>query len=68
MELYSYVPPPGANIPVSEDPLPLENLVPTEDEINGAEKLLCNHPSGGPSKVQDKHLKGLLAAARKKEK
>ena len=29
--LYSYVPPPGTKIPISAEPLPVENLVPTED-------------------------------------
>ena len=31
-------------------------------------KLLHNHHSGGTSGIQDKHLKGWLAAARKKYK
>ena len=33
VDLYSYVPPPGENIPVSIEPFPLDDLVPTEDDI-----------------------------------
>ena len=29
VDLYSYVPPPGENIPVSVEPFPLDDLVPT---------------------------------------
>ena len=31
VELYSYVPPPGTNIPISVQPFPVDNSVPTED-------------------------------------
>ena len=31
VELYSYVPPPGTNIPISVQPFPVDNLVPKED-------------------------------------
>ena len=34
VELYSYVPPPGTNIPISVQPFPVEYSVPTEDEID----------------------------------
>ena len=47
VDLYSYVPPPGDNIPVSIDPFPVEDSVPTEDEIEWAVKQLHNHCSGG---------------------
>ena len=43
VELYSYVPPPGANIPISVEPFPMDNLVPTEDNNEWAVKLLRNH-------------------------
>ena len=43
VELYSYVPPPGANIPISVDPFLVDNWVPTEDEIYRAVKGLRNH-------------------------
>ena len=36
VELYSYVPPPGENNPVSVEPLPVDNLVPTEENIEWA--------------------------------
>ena len=31
VELYIYVPPPGANIPIYVEPFPVDDLVPTED-------------------------------------
>ena len=49
VELYRYVPPPGASIPISVDPFPVDELVPTEDEIDWAVKRLRDHRSGGPS-------------------
>ena len=36
VELYSYVPPPGMNIPIYLQPFPVENLMPTKDEIEWA--------------------------------
>ena len=68
MELYSYVPPPGANIPISVEPFPVDNLVPTEDEIEWEMKRLRNQCSGEPSGMRAKHLKKWLVAARKAEK
>ena len=46
----------------------MDDLVPTEDKIEWAAKLLCNHRSVGPLGMRADHLKGWLAAARKKEK
>ena len=43
VELYSYVPPPRANTPVFVDPLPVDGLVPTEDDIEWDVKRLRNH-------------------------
>ena len=67
VELYSYVPPPRANIPISIHTFLVDDLVPIEDEIEWAVKHLRNHCSGGPSGMLDKNLKGWLAAARKNE-
>ena len=52
--LYRNVPPLGENIPVSVEPFPVDNLVPTEDEIKWTATQLQNHCSGdrqgrGPS-------------------
>ena len=58
-ELYRRVPPPGENIPVTVDPTHIEDLVPTEDEIEAAFR------SGGPSRICAEHVKGWLAAARR---
>ena len=40
VDLYSYVPPPGANIPIYVEPFPVDDLVPTEDKIEWAVKRL----------------------------
>ena len=68
VELYSYVPPPGKNIHIFVQPLPVEDSVPTEDNIEWAVTQLRNHRSGGSSGMPEEHLKRWLAAARKAEK
>ena len=68
VELYNYVPPPGANIPIYVEPFQVDYLVPTEDKIELAVKRLRNHHSGEPSEIQAKHMKGWLAAANRKER
>ena len=68
VELYSYVPPPGKNIPISVQPFLVDDSVPTEDEIEWAVKQLCNNLSGGPSGMRVEHLKRWLATARKAKK
>ena len=67
VELYSYVPPPGTNITISVQPLPVYDSVPTEDEIELVVTRLRNHCSGGPSGMRAEHLKRWLATARKAE-
>ena len=67
MELYSYVPPPGSNIPIYVDPFLVDASVPTDDKIEWAVKRLQNHRSGGPLGMRSEHLKGWLEALRKKE-
>ena len=48
VELYSYVPPPGENIPVTITPSDVDNSVPKEDEIaEEVKKLNMNRPGGG---------------------
>ena len=47
VELYSYILPPGTNIPISVQPFPVDDLVPTEDEIEWVVTKLCNHCYGG---------------------
>ena len=68
MDLYSYISPPGANIPISVEPFLVDDSVATEDEIEWAVERLQNHCSGGTSVMRDKHLKGWIASASKKEK
>ena len=55
--LYSYVPPPGENIPISIRPFLVDESVPEEDEIEWAVKRLCNNRSRGPSGMRAEHLK-----------
>ena len=68
VDLYIYVPPPGENISIYVETFPVDDLVPIEDDIKWAVKRLQNHRSGGDFGVWSEHLKGWLAAARKKEK
>ena len=68
VELYSYVPPPGENIPIYVKPFLVDDSVPTEDDIEGAVKRLQNKHSRRPSEMRPDHLKEWLAAARQKEK
>ena len=58
VDLYSYMPPQVENIPVVVEPLPVDDSVPTEDEIEWAVTQLRNHRSGGPSMMRDDQLKG----------
>ena len=46
--MYSYVPPPGENIPISIKPFPVDDSVPEEDDTEWAVKRLHNNRSGGP--------------------
>ena len=63
VDLYSYVPSPGENIPVTVTPVEVDDSVPTEDEIEEAVKNLRRNRSGGTSGMQADHLKGWLAAS-----
>ena len=65
VELYSQVPSPGDNIPVTVKPAEIDDLVPTEDEIVEAVTELRRNRSGGPSRIRAEHLKGWLAAAKR---
>ena len=62
VDLYSYVPSPGENIPVTVAPAKVNNSVPTEDEIEDAVKKLRRKRLGGLLGMRAKHLKGWLAA------
>ena len=46
----------------------MDDSVPTEDKIEKAVKRLKNNCSGGPSGMRAEHLKGCLAASRKKDR
>ena len=47
IDLYSYVPSPGTNIPISVKPVMVEDSVPTEDKIEEAVKHLRRNRSRG---------------------
>ena len=66
--LYSRIPPPGDNIPVTIEPFAVEDGVPEEEEIEWAVKRLQNNRAGGPSRMRAEDPKGWLAAARRGEK
>ena len=57
VDLYSYIPSPGGNIPVTVTPVEVDDLVPMEDEIEDAVKKLRRNRLGGPSGMQAEHLK-----------
>ena len=65
VELYSHVPPPGDNIPVTVTPADIDDSVPTEDKISEAVKQLRRNRAVGPSGIHAEHLKGWLAAAKR---
>ena len=66
--MYSYVPPPGENIPIAIQPFRVDDSVPEEVEIEWQVKRLRNNRSGGASRMRAEHVKWWLAAARKSEK
>ena len=63
VDLYRYIPSPGENIPVTVTPVKVNDLVPTEDEIEEAVKKLRRNRSGGALGMRAEHLKGWLAAS-----
>ena len=63
--LYSQIPSPGENIPVTVEPAEIDNLVPTEDKIAEAVTKLRRNRSGGPSRICAEHLKGWLTASKR---
>ena len=67
-DLYRYVPSPGTNIPISVNPVPVDDSVPTEDEIEGAVKHLRRNRSGGSLGMRAEHLKGWLAASKRRKR
>ena len=68
VDLYSYVPSPGTNIPVTVRLVPVDDSVTMEDEIKEAVKNLRRNRSGGSSGMRDEHLKGWLAASKRKKR
>ena len=68
VDLYSYIPPPGENIPIYTNPFPVDDSVPKEDNIEWAVKRLRNHRSRGLLRMRAEHMKRWLAAARKAAK
>ena len=66
VDLYSYVPPLGENIPLSVETFPLDESVPTEDKIEWVVKLLRNQCSGETSGMRADNIKGWMTEARKK--
>ena len=61
------MPPLYDNIKISIESFPLDDLVPTEDEIDWAVTELKNHCSRGRSGMRDKHIKGWLLEVIRKE-
>ena len=68
VDLYSYVPSPGTNIPVTVRPVPVDNSVPMEDEIEETVQNLRRNRSGEPSGIWAEHLKGWLVASKREKR
>ena len=68
VELYIYVPPLGANIRISVELSPVNDLVPTKDEIEESVKNLQRNRSGEASGMRAEHLKGWLAESKRKKR
>ena len=67
VDLYSYVPSPGKNIPLSVKPFLVDDSVPTEDKIEEAVKNLQRNRSEGALGMRAEHLKGWLAASKRRK-
>ena len=68
IDFYRYVPSLGTNIPISVKPVPVDNSVSTEDEIEGAVKNLRRNRSGWTLGMRAKHLKGWLTASKRRKR
>ena len=66
VDLYSYVPSPGKNIPISVKPVLVDDSVPMKDKIEEAVKYIRRNRSGGSSGMRSEHLKGWLTASKRK--
>ena len=67
VDLYSYVPSPGENIPVTVILEEVDDSVPMEDEIEDAVKKLRRNRSGGASGMRSGHLKGWIVTSNRGE-
>ena len=63
--LHHHIPPPGENIPVSVGPFPLDELVPTEGDIEWEVRSMRDNRSGGLSRIRAEHLQQWLWEAQK---
>ena len=68
VDLYSYTPSPGENIPVTVRPVKVDNSVPTEDEIEEAVKKLQRNRSRGASGMWADQMKGWIAASKREKR
>jgi hypothetical protein len=55
--LYSYVPSPGAPLPIHVNPFPVLDIAPLEEEVATAVWKLCSGKAPGPSGLKAKDLK-----------
>ena len=68
MHLYRYMPPPGMDIPISVNTVPVDYSVPMEDDIEGSVKHIRRNRSRRPSGMRTEHLKRWLAAAKRRKR
>ena len=66
-ELYRSVPPSAETIPISVPTSPIDDSVPTDEEVEGAVRRLRGHQSGGPYYMRAEHLREWLREHRSEE-
>ena len=65
--LHHHIPSPGENIPIFVDPFPLDESVPTEDDIEWEVRRLRDKYSRRPSIIRAEHLQQWLREAQNSE-
>ena len=63
--LHHHIPPPGDNIPIYDDTLLLDELVPTEENVEWVVRRMRNNRSGSPSIMRAEKLQQWLREAQK---
>ena len=65
VSMHHHIPPPGENIPIFFDPFPLDESVPTEDNIEWEVRRLRDSGSSSPSGIRTEQLQHWIWEAQK---